>query len=396
MGRPTGRPDAIRSATIGPVIGDLKTFAAALLQWYGRYRRDLPWRVPRGAGRGAAPDPYHVLLSELMLQQTQVATVVGYFQRFVARFGSLGELAAADPQDVLRLWQGLGYYSRARNLHACARAVVSEHGGRVPATVEALLALPGVGRYTAGAIASLAYGVRAPILDGNVMRVLCRVDKIESDPRGRETQAVLWRRAEEILPAKHVGDFNSALMELGATVCTPRNPHCLICPVRAHCEAAAAGAQERIPVPKKAKPTPLFRRYVLCVRDGPRVLIERRPAKGRWGGMWQFRTIDSPGGDGTYGDAVLRAWLGFAVTEPVKLGSVRHALTHRRYEFDAYVAELKGGRRADQAWVTLAELDRYPMSKPQLAIAGLLRRHAGEPREASPGRARSRDAKGAS
>jgi A/G-specific adenine glycosylase len=277
---------------------------------------------------------------------------------------------------VLRLWQGLGYYSRARNLHACAKAVVGEHGGRVPASVAELLELPGVGRYTAGAIASLAYGVRAPILDGNVTRVLCRVDKVEVDPREREAQALLWRRAEEILPrgGRRVGDFNSALMELGATVCTPRNPQCLICPVRAHCEAAAAGVQERIPVPKKAKPTPLFRRYVLCVRDGPHVLIEQRPSTGRWGGLWQFKTVESPGGDGTYGAPVPRAWLGFKVSEPAMLGSVKHALTHRRYVFDAYVAELKGKRRAGQTWVTLEELDAYPMSKPQLAIAGMLRK----------------------
>ena len=158
-----------------------------------------------------------------------------------------------------------------------------------------------------------------------------------------------------------------------------RNPRCLTCPVRGHCEAAAAGVQERIPLPRKAKPTPLFRRYVLCIRDGRgRVLIEQRPSKGRWGGLWQFRTIDSPGGDGTYCDATLRAWLGFAVSEPVKLGHVKHALTHRRYAFDAYVAELTDKLRpAEQTWVTLAGLDRYPMSKPQLAIAGMLRRHAG-------------------
>lgn len=305
-----------------------------------------------------------------MLQQTQVATVVPYFLRFVRRFPTLADLAAADPHDVLRLWQGLGYYSRARNLLACARAVVADYGGVLPRSAEALLKLPGIGRYTAGAISSLAFGVRAPILDGNVTRVLCRIDRIESDPRERANQALLWRRAEEILPVKNVGDFNSALMELGATVCTPRNPQCLICPVRAHCQAAAAGVQDQIPLPKKAKPTPLNKRYVLCVRHGDRYLIEQRPAKGRWAGMWQFKTIEANGKP--YSAKELLARLGVAVDTPTRLGSVRHALTHRRYEFDAYAADLRGQPAPGQVWVTLEQLDGYPLSKPQLSIARLL------------------------
>jgi A/G-specific adenine glycosylase len=327
----------------------------------------LPWRAPRGE----RPDPYHVLLSEAMLQQTQVATVVPYFLRFLTRFPSVAALAGAELQDVLRLWQGLGYYSRARNLHACAKAIVDEHDGVVPSTVDALLNLPGVGRYTAGAIASLAYDARAPILDGNVLRVLCRLDKVEVDPRTREAQLRLWARAEEILPAKRVGDFNSGLMELGATVCTPRNPQCLLCPVRGHCEAAAAGVQDRVPLPKKAKAAPLHRRYVLCVRDGERFLIEQRPAKGRWAGLWQFKTIEAHGAR-AYSAAEVRRRLGVAVSRPVRIGAVRHVLTHRRYEFEAYAADLRGERAAGQVWVTLGELDAYPLSKPQLSIARLL------------------------
>jgi A/G-specific adenine glycosylase len=365
------RETRVRTTMPGPMIGEVKTFGRDLLAWYDRHRRDLPWRVRTGSARNSAPDPYHVLLSEAMLQQTQVATVVPYFQRFIERFPALSDLAGADLQDVLRLWQGLGYYSRARNLHACAGRVVAEHGGRVPGTVEELLKLPGVGRYTAGAIASLAYGTRAPILDGNVMRVLCRIDQIESDPRSRETQAVLWWRAEEILPDRRVGDFNSALMELGATVCTPKNPQCLLCPVRSHCEAAAAGVQDRIPLPKKAKPTPLNRRYVLCVGQAGRYLIEQRPARGRWAGMWQFKTTEANGRAPSAGR--LKAWLGFAVSKPVRLGVVRHALTHRRYEFEAYRAEAPGEpAAAGRVWVTLGELDAYPLSKPQLSIAKLL------------------------
>ena len=305
-----------------------------------------------------------------MLQQTQVATVVPYFLRFVARFPTVAALAGAKEQEVLRLWQGLGYYSRARNLHACAKRVVAEHGGRVPAKVEALLALPGVGPYTAGAVASLAYGTRAAILDGNVMRVLCRIDRIETDPRQRAMQARLWARAKEILPGRRVGDFNSALMELGAMVCTPKNPQCLVCPVRGHCEAAAAGVQDRIPLPKKGRPTPLLKRYVLCIRHGRHFLIEQRPDKGRWAGMWQFKTFDYSGRPPAASQ--LKARLGFAVGRPARVGVVRHALTHRLYEFEAWSARLLGRRGAGQVWVTLEELDAYPLSKPQLSIAKLL------------------------
>jgi A/G-specific adenine glycosylase len=355
------------------VIGTEQKFRTHLLTWYDRHRRDLPWRVPPGSPLAATPDPYHVLLSETMLQQTQVATVVPYFHRFVARFPTVGDLARADLQEVLRLWQGLGYYSRARNLHRCAQAIVDEHAGVVPRDVATLLTLPGVGRYTAGAIASLAYNTRAPILDGNVMRVLCRIDRIETDPRERDVQAVLWARAEEILPSGksgRTGDFNSALMELGATVCTPKNPQCLVCPVRAHCEAAAAGVQDRIPLPKKTKPTPLLKRYVLCLRHGRHYLIERRPETGRWAGLWQFKTIESNAHPFTPEE--LKERLGLVVSEPTPLGVVRHGLTHRRYEFSAFLSEFRGSRTAGQTWVTLDELDAYPLSKPQLSIARLL------------------------
>src|SRR5215217_6949316 len=289
------------------------TFARRLLRWYDKCRRNLPWRPDPGAGRPEG-DPYHVLVSEAMLQQTQVATVIPYFNRFVARLPTLAALAAAEEQEVLRLWQGLGYYSRARNLQAAARRVTDEHGGELPREVDQLLKLPGIGRYTAGAVASIAFGRRAPILDGNVLRVLCRVDKITSDPRDRETQALLWRRAEEVLPKARVGEFNSALMELGATVCVPRSPRCLLCPVREHCGAFAAGVQERIPPAKKAKPTPLLERSIYCIRKSGRWLLEQRPATGRWASMWQFVTL--PAG------AAAREELPVKVKRAARLGEV--------------------------------------------------------------------------
>jgi A/G-specific adenine glycosylase len=367
--------------------GNPQQFVRRLLSWYRRHRRDLPWRVVGKTATAAAqgsPDPYHVLVSEAMLQQTQVATVVPYFRRFLERFPTVRALAESDQQDVLRLWQGLGYYSRARNLRRAAQRIVAEHGGQVPREVEQLRALPGVGRYTAGAVASIAYGVRAPIVDGNVARVLCRLDKIASDPREPTTQQLLWRRAEEILPRRHVGDFNSALMELGATVCIPRSPQCLICPVREFCEARAAGVQDQIPPPRKTQPTPLLRRRTFCVRrarDG-RWLIEQRPATGRWAGMWQFVTVEA-GTRAVTTRSVALACDVRGIARPRKIAIVTHVLTHRRYEFDVYVTESSDGDAAAGAagaggarpgvWCSLEELSNYPLPRPHLKIAQLLR-----------------------
>ena len=347
-------------------------FARRLITWYDRCHRKLPWRTDPacgdggesgGAPRPAATNPYHVLVSEAMLQQTQVATVVPYFNRFIERFPTLADLAAADEQEVLRLWQGLGYYSRARNLRAAARTVVNEYAGELPRDRDELLKLPGVGRYTAGAVSSIAFDRRAAILDGNVVRVLCRIDKIRADPRERATQDLLWRRAEEVLPRRRVGTFNSALMELGAMVCTPRSPQCLICPVREHCEAFAAGVQETIPPPRKAKETPLLRRVTFCVRRGEQWLIEQRPPRGRWAGMWQFVTVNGSG-DVPVGVGTLQ-----------RLGQIKHALTHRRYVFEVYATRATGRTKVngDRVWVEMNELPKYPMSRPQLLAAELLR-----------------------
>ena len=326
-------------------------FRADLLDWYDLHKRDLPWRVLSGF-----PDPYHVLLSETMLQQTQVATVIDYFHRFLAELPTLKDLAAAEEQTVLRLWQGLGYYRRARNLHAAAKAIVAEHDGRVPSDVETLLTLPGVGRYTAGAIASLAFGTRAPILDGNVQRVLCRLEAITDDPRQTPVQKRLWQRAEELLPPEpgvRVADVNSALMELGATVCQPKNPQCLICPVRPHCQAQAAGIQATIPPPKQAKATPLIDRDLWCRHHAGRYEVEQRGPDGRWPNLWQFPVrdpVEDPG------DA-----------EP--LGEIAHGLTHRRYRFR--LLHVEGDGTGD--YRTLDEIDALPKPKPHVKVLSMLR-----------------------
>jgi A/G-specific adenine glycosylase len=340
------------------MLGTTSRFRKRLLDWYDAQRRTLPWRTTDGA----LPDAYRVMVSEFMLQQTQVKTVLPYFERFMERFPDVRRLAQSDEQEVLRLWQGLGYYSRARNLRNAAGEIVERHGGRVPGSVEELRALPGIGRYTAGAIASIAHGLPAPIVDGNVARVICRLDLIRDDPKGQKTLDVLWKRAEELVPRDRPGDFNSAMMELGATVCTPRNPDCPNCPVRAHCLARKAGMQQEIPMVRKARPIPLEKRVTLCIEKKGRWLIEQRPPTGRWASLWQFTTFPSP----------LRL---ANLNRGKKLGVVRHALSHRRYEFTAYHCMDASviPSATNRKWVLAKELDAYPMSKPQREIARLLK-----------------------
>lgn len=366
---------------ISPMIFNARNFSLQLLNWFDQSRRDLPWRLPRNAPQHGRLDPYFVLVSEAMLQQTQVSTVVPYFNRFTTALPTIQLLAGADEQVVLRLWQGLGYYSRARNLHAAARKIVSDFGGLVPDTLESLRLLPGVGRYTAGAIASIAYNRRAPILDGNVARVLCRIDRIESDSRERMTLAILWARAEQILPRAggRIGDFNSALMELGAMICTPRNPQCLVCPVNTSCQAYAAGVQDRIPPPRKAKQSPLLKRWTFCIRErvanGDRYLIEQRPATGRWAGMWQFLTIAPTTKTPT--PAALETTSGLRVDSLHRLATLTHTLTHRQYHFTVYTCEMIGGAimKTDlpRRWIHLSELDQYPLTGPHVKIAQMLK-----------------------
>lgn len=353
------------------MLGNSTDFSSRLLAWYDQHQRALPWRRPPHTAPHALPDPYYVLVSELMLQQTQVATVIPYFHRFIARFPTIADLACAPEQEVLRLWQGLGYYSRARNLQAAAQKIVSHFQGHVPAAPADLLSLPGVGRYTAGAVASLAFGRRAPILDGNVARVLCRLDGIRQSPRHPAVRQQLWTRAEQILPHRRLADFNSALMELGALVCTPRSPQCLLCPVQKQCEAFAADIQEQIPPPKKAEPTPLLKRRTFCIRSGRRYLIEQRPARGRWAGMWQFITVE------TDPSLTLLSQLPLKISKPRKIGQIAHTLTHRRYEFEVFTCQAQSRRLPKPVprplqWVTLAELADYPFPRPHLKMVEML------------------------
>ena len=269
-------------------------FTEQLLNWYRQERADLPWRRER--------NPYHTWLSETMLQQTRVATVIPYYHRFVRAFPTIESLAAAPLEDVLKLWEGLGYYSRARNLHRAAQIIVDEYGGSLPADVETLLTLPGIGNYTAGAIASIAFGIAAPVLDGNVMRLFARLLDLEDDITLPATRNKLWRLAEQWLPAHAPGDYNQALMELGQQVCRPRNPLCPSCPIQFSCHAWSAGTQSARPVRSKRSPTPHYDVTAGLIRDErERLLIARRPLDGLLGGLWEF-----PGGKVETGRAAFR------------------------------------------------------------------------------------------
>lgn len=352
------------------MLGDLTRFQQHLLRWYTRNARKLPWRTsPRASTR---PDPYHVLVSEAMLQQTQVATVVPFFTRFIQRLPSISDLAEARPQELLRLWQGLGYYARVRNLQATAKIVVKMYDGRVPSSVQELRELPGIGPYTAGAIASIAYDQREAIVDGNVARVLCRLDAIQSNPKTPSVRKLLWQRAYEILPQRRIGHFNSALMDLGATVCTPRAPKCPDCPVRTHCSALARSIVDRTPLAAPARARPVERRCTFCITQAGKYLLEQRLAQGRWASMWQFPTVVSDACRPT--SASLARYFGLNVDDIRRLGKIRHELTHRRYEFEVFrCSTRRPGKVRPRRWVRLSDLHQFPLPRPHVQIADLLR-----------------------
>jgi A/G-specific adenine glycosylase len=262
------------------------SFAARVVRWQRSHgRHDLPWQGTR--------DPYRVWLSEVMLQQTQVATVLRFYAPFLERFPDVRALAAAPLDDVLARWSGLGYYSRARNLHRCAQAVVADHGGAFPCSAAALAALPGIGRSTAAAIAAFCFGERAAILDGNVKRVLARVRAFDRDLAEPKAVDALWREAEALLPARDVDVYTQGLMDLGATVCLARAPHCLLCPVRVACEASRTGRPEAYPVKRRRARRSAREHAWLCLERGDRVWLVRRPPTGIWAGLWSWPEIQS-------------------------------------------------------------------------------------------------------
>ena len=301
------------------------THAPRLLAWYDRHRRTLPWRAPAGQ----RTPPYLVWLSEIMLQQTTVATVGDYFRRFVERWPTVEALAQAPLDDVLSAWAGLGYYARARNLHACARAVAGEHGGRFPEDEAGLLALPGIGRYTAAAIQAIAFDQPASAVDGNVERVIARLFAIETPLPDAKPE--IQARAARLVPEQRAGDYAQAMMDLGATVCTPRNPRCVICPLMAGCRARKLGIAEELPrrAPKAAKPTRRGLAFVLARKDGA-ILLRKRPTKGLLGGMDEVPS--SAWREGKFAAAQALAEAPVPARWQILDGLVRHTFTHFHLE----------------------------------------------------------------
>lgn len=333
-----------------------------LLTWYLQNARQLPWR--------GVQDPYAVWVSEIMLQQTRVETVIPYYQRWMDRFPTVEALAQVDEQEVLRVWEGLGYYSRARNLHRAARVVMAQHDGRVPSTRQQLERLPGIGRYTAGAIASMAFGQDEPALDGNLRRVLARIFNLSMPLQSPAGQQALEQVLNENLPHGQAGDFNQALMDLGATICTPRDPNCQQCPVNSVCQANLLGIQAQRPVSEVRPSIPHYIVTAAVIQRDGRVLISRRPEDGLLGGMWEF-----PGGKQEPGETLvdclgreIREELGVSVQVGEELGIYRHAYTHFKVTLHAFYCRLGAEdprqlKVTDLRWVLPRELPDYPMGK---------------------------------
>ncbi len=361
------------------MLGKIADFRAALLSWYDGHARELPWR--------GAISPYHIWVSEIMLQQTQAATVIPYYLGFIQRFPTVQALARAPLDDVLKAWEGLGYYRRARNLHEAARIIVEQHGGEIPRDEKALLALPGIGRYTAGAIRSIAFGESAPLLDGNVRRILARLDDIEASIDLRETEKLLWARAAEIIPPERPGDFNQAMMELGAAICLPRTPICHACPVADFCAARARGVQAQRPIRTPKQRIPHYHvaaGVVWHAADSNRFLIAQRPADGMLGGLWEF-----PGGKQEPDESLpqtlareLREELAIEVAVGEQFTRIKHAFTHFRITLYAFHARHLAGEPQrigvdDWRWVTLDELDAFAFAKTDRQIIAALRNEPG-------------------
>jgi A/G-specific adenine glycosylase len=342
-----------------------------LIQWFDKHSRALPWRTTR--------DAYRIWVSEIMLQQTQVATVIPYFHRFLEAFPTVEALAAASEQEVLRLWEGLGYYRRASSLHRAAQILVTEHGCRLPDDPAVWQALPGIGRYTMGAILSQAFDRRLPILEANSVRVLCRLFAITQSPRETTTQKRLWGLAESLLPALRVGDFNQALMELGAVVCTAAKPHCDACPLQRCCAAARQGIQEKLPLRSPAPEIECSREVAIVIR-GPRgVLVVQRPAGGRWANLWEF-PHEVLGTDETCETAAARLLaqrVGVRADIGAEITTLTHTITRFRITLICLEATYRGGRFASDhyrqgRWLQPAQLMQLPFSAPQRRLAQVL------------------------
>ncbi len=344
----------------------------SLLQWYCIHGRSLPWRQTQ--------DPYPIWVSEIMLQQTQVKTVIPYYERWVAQFPTITGLANADQQQVLKAWQGLGYYARARNLHRAAQQIVQQHNGKFPVELATVLTLPGIGRTTAGGILSAAFNQPVPILDGNVKRVLARLDGVTTPPN--KVLTALWKTSEHLLDPDSPRDFNQALMDLGATVCTPKNPACLLCPWNSHCRAYRMNMQNELPVSETRAPIPHKQIGVAVIwNQQGQILIDRRRQDGLLGGLWEF-----PGGKIEPGETVeacirreILEELGIAIEVGEHLITIEHTYTHFHVTLNVHHCRHVNGEpqpiECDEVrWVNLHELEQFPFPKANVRIIEALQK----------------------
>ena len=340
--------------------------ARALRTWYRRARRDLPWRESR--------DPYRVWVSEIMLQQTQVERVKDFYSRFLDRFATVAALAAADEHEVLRLWEGLGYYRRARQLHAASRSIVAEHAGEFPQTAAGLRTLPGIGRYTAGAIASIAFDLPEPIVEANSRRVIARLAGHAARLDGPGGDEPIWEIAAGLVPKKHPGRFNQALMDLGAMICTPERPLCGTCPLASHCEARRTNRVAEIPAKAVRRAAKQLRETAVVARRAGRVLVVRRGPGEWWEGLWDFPRLPGAARAARRGLEHSEMLSGLACSKTSRLGTITHTVTHHRITLDVVecVAGRSGKASPGRRWVTAAVVSSLAMTSPGRRIAQML------------------------
>lgn len=355
----------------------LSSLVLNLLNWFAASARDLPWRRTN--------DPYAIWVSEIMLQQTQVKTVIPYYERWMKQFPTVAALATARPDRVLKLWEGLGYYTRARNLHRASEIIVREHGGRFPLQFKQILSLPGIGRYTAGAICSIAYNQPTPILDGNVIRVLARSFAVEGNPRERAVNEQLWNHAEKLVRValSHAGShlqacshLNQSLMELGALVCLPRDPHCTICPLRKHCLALREGRAGEFPqLPRRVQPVEkIIAAFVL--RWGNRYLVRQRPIEEVNGGLWEFPNVEAQHGFDP--SELAERWLNAPPLQWDSIATIRHTITRHRLTTHVFATQVESGESSSRwsgVWRSFSQLERLAFPSAHRQIVRKLPNH---------------------
>jgi len=360
-----GRRRKRAAADGGAGLPDAASVARALLAWYARAGRDLPWRRSR--------DPYRIWVSEVMLQQTQVERVRDFYTRFIDRLPTVAALAAARETEVLCLWEGLGYYRRARQLHAAAQEIVADHGGEFPRTAADLRGLPGIGRYTAAAIASIAFDEPEPIVEANSRRVLARLVGHAAPLGNTAGDEPIWRVAAALVPRVVPGRFNQALMDLGALVCTPDRPLCAGCPLADLCTARRERTVDRIPAPALRRPVRQLRETAVVARRAGRLLVVRRGADEWWSGLWDFPRLPGNAARARRGIAAAPLLAALECGRTMRLGTITHSVTHHRIELDVVTcaAGRPGRRAADRRWVTPRQLARLAMTAPARRVARL-------------------------